>query len=926
MGSSVLRVKSIQSGLHEKENGRDTGVRGREWGMKRGQDSLTTRASVTGADEQRRSHAVCMSKQLYEDRRFSCAHGVNWATTESMPSEAICRCRTRGRRRTKVCRNLPTPNAYQCSGVSATRNLRMRIQTPPSSIAYPRDWRVLWVAILWLQQAIFLAVTAIGQCPERWVPSLGLSGGGGSVNAIAHLPNGDWVVGGTFSAAGSETCGGIAIYSPSTGRWTALGSGVAGTQSPHINAVLAMPDNSIVVGGYFGSIDSVPAYNVARWNPATSSWSMFGSGLSGEVMALALLPSGDIVAGGSFAFIAQSGYAVFYITRWNAGSNTWEPLGAGMNNQVNALAALPNGDLVAGGTFTMAGGVAAPYLARWDTEASRWMAVGSRLNGPVRAVALLPSGDIAVGGSFSFVTTVGGTTRANGIVRWNWASSSWNVYGTGIGGTVRAIGSLPNGNVVAGGEFAFAGGAAAANAGMWNNSANAWVDMGQGVDDIVKAVVVQSVSEVVMGGAFAYAGEVVGSSIATYTVDSNTWASMGGGVSDLLVFAITPLPNGDAIVGGNFLTADGVAVNRIARWNNQSNSWSPLGLGVNNSVWTVCLTGNGDLVVGGRFTVAGIEPAAHIARYRSATNSWSGVGGGTNEQVLAIVEVANGNLFVGGAFTVAGGVPASYFARWESQTNSWANVGVGADSWVTSLSVRTNNEVVLSGSFTRAGGVVGSVIRYDWANNTWSTTGPESNGGQLAQVIDRFGDVIVAGGFTSIGGIEAKRIARWSSRDSTWSALGGGIPGGADAVFALAALPNGDILAGGRFSVAGASQASNIAKWSRATNSWTALGSGLTGTPYSSAYRISVLPNGDVLAGGTFRRAGNQSSPGLARWSMRPICSADFDCSGLSEPSDLFWFLNAWFANDLSADVDDVVGLGISDVFAFVQAWIRGCF
>jgi hypothetical protein len=89
-----------------------------------------------------------------------------------------------------------------------------------------------------------------------------------------------------------------------------------------------------------------------------------------------------------------------------------------MNGTVWALAVLPNGDLVAGGKFTFAGGVAANRIARWD--GSSWAALGSGLAGSlgvgprVGAVAVLPNGELVAGGRFS---TAGGVP-SNYFARW----------------------------------------------------------------------------------------------------------------------------------------------------------------------------------------------------------------------------------------------------------------------------------------------------------------------------------------------------------------------------------------------------------------------------------------------------------------------------------------------------------------------------
>src|SRR5438067_1420692 len=55
-------------------------------------------------------------------------------------------------------------------------------------------------------------------------------------------------------------------------------------------------------------------------------------------------------AGGGFA--KAGGVPANYIARWDGAS--WAPLGSGMNARVYALAVMPNGDLVAGGIFWMA--------------------------------------------------------------------------------------------------------------------------------------------------------------------------------------------------------------------------------------------------------------------------------------------------------------------------------------------------------------------------------------------------------------------------------------------------------------------------------------------------------------------------------------------------------------------------------------------
>jgi hypothetical protein len=92
--------------------------------------------------------------------------------------------------------------------------------------------------------------------------------------------------------------------------------------------------------------------------------------LNNIVSALAVLPNGDLVAGGDFT--TAGGVTANRIARWSGSS--WAPLGTGMNSLVEALAALPNGDLVTGGFFTNAGGVGSAYFARWTDTGIPWVA------------------------------------------------------------------------------------------------------------------------------------------------------------------------------------------------------------------------------------------------------------------------------------------------------------------------------------------------------------------------------------------------------------------------------------------------------------------------------------------------------------------------------------------------------------------------
>jgi hypothetical protein len=84
--------------------------------------------------------------------------------------------------------------------------------------------------------------------------------------------------------------------------------------------------------------------------------------LNGTVRALALLPNGEVVAGGEFT--ANGGSTVLRLARWTG--TAWAQLGAGCNDVVFALAVAIDGSLYAGGRFTAVGAQSASRMARWN--------------------------------------------------------------------------------------------------------------------------------------------------------------------------------------------------------------------------------------------------------------------------------------------------------------------------------------------------------------------------------------------------------------------------------------------------------------------------------------------------------------------------------------------------------------------------------
>lgn len=125
------------------------------------------------------------------------------------------------------------------------------------------------------------------------------------------------------------------------------------------------------------------------------------------------------------------------------------------------------------------------------------------------------------------------------------------------------------------------------------------------------------------------------------------------------------------------------------------------------------------------------------------------------------------------------------------------------------------------------------------------------------------GDQLVAGGFfEAAGATPCNSIARWDG--AAWRAMGTGIWNASQImvgrVHAVTVLANGDLVAGGDFTHAGGHAANNVARWDGAT--WHPIGSGLDG-PVNA---LVTLDNGDLIVGGLFAHAGGQAVANIARW------------------------------------------------------------
>lgn len=287
----------------------------------------------------------------------------------------------------------------------------------------------------------------------------------------------------------------------SAGVWEALSSGLNSSAQD----ILISRTGLVYVTGAFSTAGGGAAAGIATWNPTTGAWSALGSGLTGAGAtgyALAEAPNGDIYVGGDFTNGGGSG--ADYIAKYTPSTTTWSVVGSATSiaNIVRTLTMGPTGILYVGGDFINADGNAnADRIATWDGSA--WGALGSGMNDIVRSIVVAPSGTIYACGDF---TTADGNSAVK-IASWN--GSAWSAMGAGLtgGGTNRgfkmAMGK--NGILYVGGTFTAAGGVTASNIASWNGVTFAPLGSGVTSDPVINMVVTPD-NQLIISGNFTSAG------------------------------------------------------------------------------------------------------------------------------------------------------------------------------------------------------------------------------------------------------------------------------------------------------------------------------------------------------------------------------------------------------------------------------------
>ena len=507
----------------------------------------------------------------------------------------------------------------------------------------------------------------------------------GGVSAVALQPDGKIVIGGSFSILDPERGSSTSFTRENIARLNTDGTVDAGfnpNAAGAIDVITLQPNGQMLVGGSFNSFqpnavgNSITRNFAARLNADGTLDTSFDPEPGGNVNGLLLQSDGKIIIGGSFNTL-QPALGTTIITRNNIArvnpdgsvDMSYDP---NFNSTVNVLALQPNGEVLAGGSFTTMTPNGAPTpttrnnVALIQKDGTVDSGFDPAPNGAVTGINLQSDGSVLLAGSFNALQ--------------------------------------PTGAILVGGSFAHAGNLALANLSLLNADGSPNATFQPNPNGAVFGFAVQPDSKTVVAGAFTSIAGSARNGVARLNVDNSLDASFNPNLSGTARLAALQ-PNGQIILGGSFTSVGGTARNNVARVNADGSLDGSFNPNVNGAVNAAVVQANGQFVLGGSFTSVGGSARNNVARVNADGSLDASFNPNANGAVSAIGLAANGQITLGGSFTSVGGVNQPNLARLNSTGAVDTSFTSAVDGAVTAVAFQADGKTFIGGSFSHVNGL-----------------------------------------------------------------------------------------------------------------------------------------------------------------------------------------------------------------------------
>lgn len=339
-------------------------------------------------------------------------------------------------------------------------------------------------------------------------------------------------------------------------------------------SMVSEPDGDQVLGGSFTTYNGSTVGRLARLGRTGSLDASFntniGIGANSQVTALALDASGRIFVGGSFSLFNGVARSRFVCLNSDGTVDGTFSMGSGFGGgNVNAIAVDGFGRIHVAGTFTSYNGTSVGRVVRLlpDGSLDATYDTGTGANNELYACDLDDAGRLVIAGLF---TSVDGVSR-RGIARLNTDGSVDTGFapGAGMNGAVFCVNHQRDGKMLLGGLFtAYNGSVPAPRIARLNSdgSFDGSFTPGSGFNSWVYTIVLQGDGRILAGGDFtSFNGNARGRMVRLNTDGTLDTGFSTGTTFNNWVYAMTWQPEGKVTVAGGFTAFNGVGRNRIVR-------------------------------------------------------------------------------------------------------------------------------------------------------------------------------------------------------------------------------------------------------------------------------------------------------------------------------------------------------------------------
>jgi uncharacterized delta-60 repeat protein len=722
----------------------------------------------------------------------------------------------------------------------------------------------------------------------------------GVVYAVAYQPNGQIVIGGSFTAV--QPAGASAATTRNhIARFNADGT-LDTTFDPNTDRpVLALavePNGQILVGGGFSSFQPNGAASttarscMARLNSDGTLDTTFDPEPNGSVSTLLILPTSQIIMGGEFTTVLPNSTTAAiqcdFVARLNNdgtldGNYIINPLAS-----VSCVAYQPDGKLIIGGTFTQVfpqnnlAAASTQYCVRINNDASVDGSFVPTPNQAVNCIVVEPDRNVVLGGYFTSLQPLdtASSTPRNHIGRVNPYGVPDTTLAPDAAGTVFASASVSGGQTIIGGTFLSISGVSRSYLARLNANGSLDTAFAPTISGPVQAIAIQSDGRILIGGSFTQVDGVVVGNIARLNPDGTVDGTFNPN-TDANVTAIAFQSNGQILIGGNFTllapngSTTGYQVSNLARLNTDGSVDLTFNPGPNGSVFAITVQSDGRIIIGGGFTSVGVATRAYIARLLpSGALDTAPFDPEANFPIYSIAVQGDGKILIGGSFT--GLFPQTgKIAAPTTSTGPYGTVTLPAPGANATVPIYINH-----------------LARLNTDGTLDTSFYPDPDSDVLSIAVQSDGKIVVSGLLTSFAqnGAPTGTIRNYVGRVNADGSLDASFNPDANAlVDSVSVLSNGHILVGGSFTTLqpnGASAptfANHVAILNPDGSIDTSFAADSNSTATGQVSALAQQPNGQFLYGGSFGPLYGSPAPYLSRLNGDASADTSFN-SGADGP------------------------------------------